>query len=524
MTKASPPVDAVVVGSGFGGSIAAYRLAEAGHSVMVLERGRRYRPGDFPRDVTDIDALFWRRRRGGQAIGLYDLRFFSDMGCVVAAGVGGGSLVYANVNVRPDEEVFDDPRWPAGINRATLEPFYDRVAKMLEVAPVPVGQRMPKRDRFRHAGELLDRPVFDPDESVHWPASTVYEASTRHRACEFLAECEFGCQIGAKRTADTTYLADAEDRGAIVRPGRLVDGLHAVTDGYAVTHRNVITGAQEVTVAKRVVLAAGTLGTNELLLRCRDQLTTMPSLSRALGQGFSANGDFLGSIHRADMDLSPNFGPDVTSVMKFFDESPEFTLAAPTFNEPVMKALSNLGQPSARVLHPIAPALWRILPWAVPQMFAHGLLSKPLKYLAPGRLDWRRSTNLFAIGRDNANGRLHLTRRGIDLTWNYRAENAELVERQQQAMNALTDYYGGRFAPLIFWNAFSRIMTVHPLGGCRMADSPQGGVVTPDGEVYGYPGLFVADGSVVPTSIGFHPAMTISALAEHTSDAVLASL
>jgi cholesterol oxidase len=447
------------------------------------------------------------------------------MGCVVAAGVGGGSLVYANVNVRPDKVVFDDPRWPAGTNRASLDPYYDRVAEMLGVAPIPAGQRMPKRERFRYAAEQLDLPVFDPDEAVHWPsAGTAYATSTRHRECEFLAECEFGCQIGAKRTADTTYLANAEDRGAVVRPGRLVVGLRPVTDGYAVIHQNVITGAQEVTVAKRVVLAAGTLGTNELLMRCRDQHKTLPSLSNALGHGFSANGDFLGSIHRTSVDLSPSFGPDVTSVMKFFDEAPEFTLAAPTFNEPVMKALSNLGQPSGRVLRPIAPALWRALPWAVPQMFAHGLLSKPLKYLAPGKLDWRRSTNLFAIGRDNANGRLHLTRRGMDLTWDYGTENADLVERQKQAMQALTDYYGGTFAPLVFWNAFRRIVTVHPLGGCRIADARTAGVVTTEGEVHGYPGLFITDGSVVPTSIGFHPAMTISAIAERTSDAILATL
>lgn len=526
MIGAAPRVDAVVVGSGFGGSIAACRLAEAGHSVVVLERGRRYRPGEFPRDVTDVDALLWRqRRRGRQAIGLYDVRFFSDMGVLVAAGVGGGSLVYANVNVQPDAKVFDDPRWPAGTTHASLEPYYARVAEMLDVAPVPYAQRMPKREVFQFAARQLDVPVFDPAQSVHWPAGTVQpRATTRHRPCEFLAECEFGCQIGAKRTADTTYLADAEYHGAVVRPGRLVVGLRPVTDGYAVVHRNAQTGAEEVTVAKRVVLAAGTLGTNELLMRCRDEYGTLPALSRALGQGFSANGDFLGSIHEADVDLFPSFGPDVTSVMKFFDRAPEFTLAAPTFNEAVMKALSSLGQPSGRILHPVASMLWRALPWLVPQMFAHGLLSKPLKYLAPGELDWRRSTNLFAIGRDNANGELTLTSRGLDLVWDYAGENADLVERQRQAMSALTDYYGGNFEPLVFWNAFRRIITVHPLGGCRMAHDKADGVVTADGEVHGYPGLFVADGSAVPTSIGFHPAMTISALAERTSDAIVATM
>ncbi len=522
MRTASPPVDAVVVGSGFGGSISACRLAQAGRRVMVLERGRRYAPGDFPRDVTDIDALFWRRRRGGQAIGLYDLRFFSALGCVVASGVGGGSLVYANVNVRPHANVFEDPRWPRGTDRAGLEPYYARVAHMLAVAPLPHDARLPKRDVFHSAGISMRRLVFDPDEAVQWPGYSG-DSGHSHPRCQFRAECEFGCRVGAKRTADTTYLAEAERLGATVRPGRLVVGLNPVAAGYAVTHRDVITGVEEVTVAKRVVLAAGTLGTNELLLRNRDVHRSLPMLSSRLGLGFSANGDFLGSIHKASYDLHPERGPDVTSVMQFFDREPGFTLAAPTFNEGVMKALATFGQPSARALRPFGPVLWRALPKAVPQMFAHGLLSWPLKYLAPGKLDWRHSTNLFGIGRDNANGRLQLTSHGLDVVWDYHRENADLVERQQQAMADVATYYRGKFAPIVIWNAFRRIVTVHPLGGCAISVGPGTGVVSPEGEVHGYRGLFVADGSVVPTSIGFHPVMTISALAERTADAVVAS-
>jgi len=281
-----------------------------------------------------------------------------------------------------------------------------------------------------------------------------------------------------------------------------------------------VTGAEEVTVGRRVVVAAGTLGTNELLLRARDSL---PRLSPMLGHGFSANGDFLGSIHKANMDIAPNHGPDVTSVMRFFDQAPEFTLAAPTFNEPVMKALASMGQPSARVLRPIAPLLWRLMPRVLPWLFAHAWLSKPLTYLAPGELDWRRSTILFAIGRDNAGGRLQLTRCGLNVSWEYRSENAALIDRMQQAMAQVAAVYGGSFAPIVTWNAFRRIFSVHPLGGCRLSTGPAQGVVSSHGEVHGYPGLFVADGSVVPTAIGFHPAMTISALAERTAEAVVAS-
>ncbi len=522
MIGTSRQVDAVVVGSGFGGSIAACRLAQSGRTVVVLERGHRYHAADFPRDITNTDALLWRRKRSGQATGLYDVRFFSALGCVVAAGVGGGSLIYANIHVRPDAMIFDDPRWPDGTNRATLDPYYDRVAEMLKVAPVPASLPLPKREVFHSAAGHLGREVFDPDQAVQWPSHPSAGAPPPD-TCRFLAECEFGCRVGAKRTMDKTYLAEAESHGATVRPGRLVVGLRAVTDGYEVIHRDLMTGVEEVTVGRRVVLAAGTLGTNELLLRSRDRQRSLPALSPALGQGFSSNGDFLGSIHKAAIDFEPHRGPDVTSVMRFFDHPPEFTLAAPTFNEPVMAALAAMGQPSARILRPIAPLLWRALPSLLPWMFAHSALCKPLSLLAPGKLEWRESTNLFAIGRDNAGGRLCLTSRGLDVVWHYRSENAALVNRIQHAMEEICDFYGGRFAPMVIWNAFRRTFTVHPLGGCRLSADQSHGVVSAYGEVHGYPGLFVADGSVVPTSLGFHPAMTISALAERTAAAAVAS-
>ncbi len=515
MTAVSAPgaADAVVIGSGFGGSIAACRLAQAGQSVVVLERGRRYRPGDFPRDVTDVDALLWRRRRRGQSAGLYDLRFFAGLGTLVAAGVGGGSLVYANVHVRPDAVVFDDDRWPAGTDRTTLAPYYDRVEDVLQPHPVPVGLPLPKRDAFHTAAVRLGHPSFDPDLAVRWGGDT--------GGCQLRGECEFGCQVGAKRSADLTYLAEAERHGASVHPGRVVIGVRRSAGGYDVVHRDVDTGVEEVTTGRRVVLAAGTLGTNEILLRSRDRLGWLPDLSETLGQGFSANGDFLGSIHQADSDLAPDHGPDVTSVMKFVSEPPEFTIAAPTFNENVMRVLESMGQPSGRFLRPLAPLLWRMLPAAIPWAFGHGLLSgQPPN--AHANDDWRRCTTLIGIGRDNANGRIRLCRNGIGVQWDFHAENAVLIDRISAAMAEIAACYDGTYAPLVTWSIFRRIITVHPLGGCRMSEGPGAGVVSPLGEVHNYPGLFISDGSVIPTSIGFHPAMTISALAERTAESLAA--
>jgi cholesterol oxidase len=132
-------------------------------------------------------------------------------------------------------------------------------------------------------------------------------------------------------------------------------------------------------------------------------------------------------------------------------------------------------------------------------------------------------TNLFAIGRDNANGLIRLKRGRLDIEWDYAGENRVLIERMIAAMQEVADCYGGTFAPLITWGIFERIITVHSLGGCHLSESAQEGVVSPHGEVHNYPGLFVADGSVIPTSIGFHPVMTISAVSEYIADAVVAS-
>lgn len=514
--------DAVVVGSGVGGSIAALRLAEAGHSVLVLERGRRWRPEDFPRNVRDTDTLLWRHDRRPSATGLYDVRFFSGLGVVVASGVGGGSLIYANVHIRPDPVIFEDARWPAAINRKTLDPYYDKVAATIGLAPVPGDIKLPKRDAFRAAAGVLGREVFDPDEAVTWPAAG--DVSAGSHECQLIAECEFGCPLGAKRSMDHTYLAAAERLGAEVATGMLADHVRMDGTGYAVSCRTVSTGEPRTVTGRRVILAAGTLGTNEILLRSRDVTATLPGLSDVLGHGFSANGDFLGSVQGAAHDLDPSHGPDVTSVIRFFDAAPEFTMAAPSFSAPVMRVLASLGQPPGQRLRPVGDILWRALPYLIPLGFSTGVLARPSLLPFPHRGSPRRMTNLFCIGRDNAGGRCSLGPGGLDVIWDYERENAALIERMEAAMSAVASAYGGTYAPLLTWGACRRILAVHPLGGCRLSETPATGVVSPHGEVHRYPGLFVADGSAIPTSIGFHPVMTIAAVAEHTAEAAVASL
>lgn len=514
--------DAVVVGSGFGGSISALRLAEAGKSVAVLERGRRYLPGEFPRDVTQVDELFWRYPDAPRARGLYDLRLLSGIAIVAASAVGGGSLIYANIHIRPDAKVFDDPRWPSSINRQMLDPYYDKVAAALQVAPVPEETRLAKRDVFHDAAGRLGREVFDPDQAVTWN-STTSEGAPPSAGCRLVAECEFGCQYGAKNSMDRTYLARAEALGAEVRAGVLVSHLSPVDGGYAVHCRDVASGRPLALMGTRVVICAGTLGSNEILLRSRDQFATLPSLSRMLGVGFSGNGDFLGSIQNSTLSLEPWIGPDVTSVMPFFDEPPEFTLAAPTFSRPVMEVLASFGQPNLGWLGFLSPILWPLFGPGVRFAFRRGLLSKPTRFRGRGSGDAAHMTNLFAIGRDNAGGVISLKRGRLDVRWAYERENTDLIARMERAMREVAQAYGGTYGTLPTWQVFRRIISVHPLGGCRMSDSVANGVVSTHGEVHGYPGLFVSDGSVIPTAIGFHPVMTIAAVAEHSAQSIVAS-
>jgi cholesterol oxidase len=507
--------DAVIVGSGFGGSINSLRLAQAGRSVLVLERGGRYRPGEFPRDVNDVDKVFWRYPTRTESRGLYDVRFFSGIAAVVASGVGGGSLIYANIHIRPDPVVFDDPRWPRSINRESLDPYYDKVAAMLGVAPLPADIKLAKRDMYREAAVRAGREVFDPDQAVSWK-----EPGQGRQACQLVTECEFGCPHGAKNTLDFNYLAQAELSGARLRPGCYVTHVEPHASGYRVHYTDVASGTSASVTGRRVVLSAGTLGTNEILLRCRHVYRTLPDLSRKLGDGYSGNGDFLGSIQNSRTDLEPWKGPDVTSVIRYFESAPQFTMAAPTFNRAVMTVLASRRQGGGRLLKVFSPLLWPLMEWITPWAFRSRFLTKPARSRAG---DPARMTNLFAIGRDNANGRVCLKRGRLDIEWDYARENRELTQKMLAAMQEVADVYGGTFAPLITWNIFNRIITVHSLGGCHLSDSQQGGVVSTHGEVHGYPGLFVADGSVIPSSIGFHPVMTISAVSERIAEAVVSS-
>src|SRR4051812_22362834 len=338
--------DAVVVGSGFGGSVTACRLAQAGRDVLLLERGQPYPPGAFPRTPRATrDGGFWRPAEGRH--GLWDVWSFSGLDAVVSSGLGGGSLIYANVMLRKEPATFADDeheRWP--VSAEDLAPHYAAVEAMQSATPYPSDAEpyasTPKTVAILDAGRRLGLDAFRPNLAVSFaadgepvpgeplrPEPNVHHA--RRYTCRLCGECIVGCQFGSKNTLDFTYLSAAQQAGATIRCCCEATVLEPRDDGgFTLRYRQHLTAkaghrdglldptdAPEREVhARTVVLSAGTLGSTRLLLANR---ASLPRLSPRLGSGFSSNGDLLFFVRGADRWLDPSTGPTITATARVDD-------------------------------------------------------------------------------------------------------------------------------------------------------------------------------------------------------------
>ena len=547
----SPKWDVIVVGSGFGGAVTACRLAERGARVLVLERGRRWAPADYPR--AQGDPWIWDQRHPERLHGWLDFRFFGAMGVAQGAGVGGGSLIFANVVVNAPNGTFARG-WPAEITAHEMEPYYARVADMLGARRLPEGQLTDRyrllRDAASAAGfasrfrALPLAVTFDPE----WNYDLADPFSGRHSkpwrnaegmlqgTCVHCGNCDIGCQVRAKNTLDLNYLARAERLGAEIRPLHFVTRIAEADGGYRVDFDRISQGERTPgsESAPRVVLAAGSLGSAELLLRSRDQFGTLPHVSSFLGRNWSANADFLTPARYTERKVSPTHGPTITCAVDFLDgaeggaqffvEDGGFPDLFHTFAEPA----SSRGRRttllmSARDLMPgtMSPrhsvALARMNPTLSPVTRRVGRLmgtGDPLSSMMP----W------FAQGVDGGDGRLRLGRsrflpwrRGLQLQWNVRRSRA-VIDAIVAMHRRLSEATGGKVSVPPSWSLFASLVTPHPLGGCNMGTTASSGVVNHRGEVFGHPGLYVADGSIVPRPIGVNPSKTIAALAERIAE------
>ena len=520
--------DVVVIGSGFGGAIAAFRNAEAGRSVAILEQGRRWPKEGFPRTVGQVGGAFWRDQ-GPR--GFLEYRAFKNIDVLQGVGVGGGSLHYFNVNLPAPARVLD--RWPKPLGRATLDVYYDRARARLDSRPLspPAGRALPLRTvafqaavRAAGVGEpsLADIAVYTGADRKNW-------AGVSQSACVYCGNCMLGCHVNAKNTLDITYIADAERRhGAEVFALHKVKGIRPATDkgtGYWVDFQVLQEGsgvAGEGRVhGKKVVVGAGALGTSELLLRCRDQLATLPRLSRTLGTRFSGNGDMLFASAMGTRDaIDPAQGPSITSVVDVSTPEHSIHIEDLGYADPLMWMMEGMLPPTGgRVLGALR-MVKRYMARSLGMGGADSRISDQLATLM-GASRTNHMLPYLGMGTDGADGRFRLRNGELDLDWSHRRSRA-MFRQMEESLRRISTAAGGTYTPSPLWRwPLRKLMTAHPLGGAVIGDSDADGVVNHCGEVWNYPGLYVTDGASLPSALSVNPSLTIAAIAERASQWML---
>jgi cholesterol oxidase len=548
----------VVVGSGFGGSVMTYRMAENSRSVCILERGKRYPPGSFPRSPRGMSGNFWDPSEGLH--GMFNLWSFSGIDALVSSGLGGGSLIYANVMIRKDERWFVQEEgapggeyWP--VSRVDLDPHYDRAEKMLAVQRYPFETEpyasTPKTVALKRAAESLGFDWSLPHLAITFanegaqpvPGEPIREAHpnlhgrTRY-TCRLVGECNAGCNYGAKNSLDYNYLSEAKHLGAEIRDrcevralrrreggGFEIDYVHH--DPEAEGHKTETGTLQVKTItADRLVISAGALGSTYLLLR---NCSTLQGLSKALGTRFSGNGDLLTFAFRCSHDgklavIDPGYGPVITSAIRFADardgqglDERGFYVEDAGYPDFVSWMLALADEP--RALWAWRKVALRLVRKWLQRRPETDLSAEASAFFGDSALS-AGLLPLLGMGRDVPDGRMSLVDERLELDWSKSGASKAYFDRAQQAMRQIADELGGQFRDNPIW-WLNKVVTVHPLGGCPMGRNEREGVVDPWGRAFGVPGLHIADGSVMPGPVGPNPSLTIAALADRFADAII---
>ena len=497
----------VVIGSGFGGSVTALRLAEKGYSVAVLEAGRRFADDEFPKTSWDARRFLWAPAL--RCFGIQRLTLMRNVLVVSGAGVGGGSLVYANTLYRPLEQFYDDPQW-RGITdwRAELAPFYDQAERMLgvsvyhrmtraDVAVKAVADKMGVGDTFHHTpvGVYFGRSGVDPYFGGAGPV---------RQSCEHCGACMTGCRVGAKNTLVKNYLHLAERLGAEVHQLTTVLSVRPEDGGYRVDTRGTGRRRDRRTFhAGQVVFAAGALGTQDLLLRMRAD-GHLPGLSAKVGTLTRTNSESIVGARSLRKDVDFTDGVAITS--SFHPDA--YTHIEPVRYGPGSNAMGLL----QTVLTDGGP--WRPLRW-FGAFFRHPI--RHTRVLSVRRWSHKTVIALVMQSLDNSlNVRLRrgwTGRRKLTTVQGHGEPNPTWIPAGNKAVRLLAEEIGGM--PGGSWSeVFNIPMTAHILGGAPIGDSPERGVVDPYHRVYGHPGLHVVDGAAVSANLGVNPSLTITAQAE----------
>ena len=522
--------DWLVIGSGFGGSVSALRLAEKGYSVGVLECGRRFADDEFAKNTADLKRYFWNPRVGMK--GIFRLTNFKDVAVVSGCGVGGGSLGYACTLYVPPKQFFDDRQWADIADwESELAPHYAEAQRMLGVVENPhedpadqllrelgeelgVGdtyKRTPVGIYFGQAGKTVPDPFFGGD-------------GPERTGCKLCARCMVGCVHGAKNTLVKNYLYFAEKRGARVMPERTVVDVRPIgaadgSDGYEV--ESVRSGAwlrneRRVQRARGVVVAAGPLGTNRLLQKCRLE-GSLPRISSRLGELVRTNSESILTVTVPE-DYPDNLIKRVAITSSIYPD-PNTHIETVTYGD---------DGDSMRLLYTL--------------LTGDGTrVTRPLKLLAqlvrhPGRLakvlfakHWSRRTIIILVMQtlDNAIAlRPHKGPLGsfwLQTEQDPERPNPTFIPIANHAAEWFAKRTGGIAQSSVTEALFNIPSTAHILGGAVIARDAERGVVDAAQRVFGYENLLVCDGSAIPANVGVNPSLTITALAEHAMSCVPAA-
>ena len=510
-------VDFAVVGSGFGGSVSALRLAEKGYSVVVLEMGKRWRKEDFPKTTWNVRKYLWRPWLG--LYGILQMTLVKDAFFLHGAGVGGGSLVYANTLLVPPADAFTDARWVGQDWKAALAPHYETAKKMLGVVESPfivetdrmlkeVADDMGRGHTFHKAnvGVYFGEPgktVPDPFFGGEGPERT---------GCIMCGGCMVGCRHGAKNTLDMNYLYLAEKRGVRIEPeSRVVDVRPLAGGGYELdVEKSTGFRRRKRTIrARAVVLSGGSYGTVDLLMRCKER-GSLPALSEKIGTYLRTNSEALLGVRSTKRDVDYSKGIAITSGV-YVDEKTHIEVVR-------YPAGSDALAPLATVLTDGGGKIPRWLRWI------GTVLRHPLQFLRTAiPFGWAKKTAILLVMQPVDNHLRYELRRRWYWPFSKKLDSdrgdgppapvyipiANLVAKK------LAKKMDGVPQSGILEVLLGKASTAHILGGCPIALTKDDGVVDMNGKVFGYEDLYVIDGSIIPANLGVNPSLTITAMAEH---------
>lgn len=520
-----PVYDFVIIGSGFGGSVSAMRLAEKGYSVLVLERGKRFEDNDFPKTNWNIFKSLWLPFL--RCFGLWELSFLNGAIALHSSGVGGGSLMYANVLMETDDRLFEAPSWHHLADwKAILRPHYDTAKRMFGVTTNP---RLGKADELLykiaddhgvadtfHATEVgvffgaQNKTVPDPYFNGEGPERT---------GCIFCGGCMVGCRYNAKNTLPKNYLFFAEKLGVRIMPEVTVTNIRPLDRAslddahYEVEYRKTtawIPHPHATVRGRNVIISAGALGTLQLLFHCREVTHTLTRLSKRLGDNVRTNSENIQGAVSRDRQTDYSKGVAITSI---------FYVNRDTDIEPVRfsdgsSLMRNLTAPLVegntipiRILNTILEILRHPIDFLYARFFSRWarhttilLFMQPVQQLLRMRL----GRNIFT-----------LFRKGLM----FDTEGGTHIPKSPEICNAITRELAHKMdgvpAATFMDSLFNFPITAHFMGGVPLGRDENEGVVDVGFQIHNYPGLYVVDGSIMPGNPGVNPSLTIAALAEY---------